>query len=76
MVIFSSKYLGNVFIVGGSFSETQTTLPGQAQKAILKLNKNLYKFTFKYPEHKVDLFDIFISPILNYSCEVWGFFSS
>ena len=76
IVKFSFKYLGKVFIVGRSFSEIQTTLPGQAQKAILKLNKNVYKFTFISPEHKVDLFYILISPILNYSCEVWGFFQA
>ena len=67
------KYLGIVFTTGGSFSEAQNTLAGQAQKAIFKLNKYLYKFTFISPKHKLDLFDKHISPILNYSSEVWGF---
>ena len=39
------KYLGIVFTVGGSFAEAQNTLAGQAQKAIFKLNKYLYKIT-------------------------------
>ena len=48
------KYLGIVFTAwgrgsgegGGSFSEAQNTLAGQAQKTIFKLNKYLYKSTF------------------------------
>ena len=67
------KYLGIVFTTGGSFSEAQNTLAGQAQKAIFKLNKYLYKFTFITPKHKLDIFDKLITPILNYSSEVWGF---
>ena len=69
----SFKYLGVVFTPGGSFSETQNTLAGQAQKAIFKLNKYLYKFTYILPHHKFELFDKLISPILCYSCDVWGF---
>ena len=62
-----------VFTVGGSFSEAQNTLAGQAQKAIFQLNKYLYKFTILSPRHKLDLFDKLILPILNYGSEVWGF---
>ena len=67
------RYLGVVFTVGGSFSECQNTLAGQAQKAIFQLNKYLYKFTFLSPRHKLELFDKLILPILNYGGEVWGF---
>ena len=49
------------------------TLAGQAQKAIFKMMKYLYKFTFLSPRHKLELFDKLITPILNYGCEVWGF---
>ena len=59
--------------MGGSFSKAHSTHAGQAQKAIFKLNKYLYKFTFISPKHKLELFDKLISPILNYSSEVWGF---
>ena len=72
-IVKSLKYLGVVFTTGGSFSEAQTILAGQAQKAIFKLNSYLYKFTSISPKHKLDLFDKLITPILNYSCEVWGF---
>ena len=50
------KYLGIVFTSGGSFSEAQNTLTGQTQKAIFKLNKYLYKFTYISPKHKLILF--------------------
>ena len=72
-IVKSFKYLGIVFTAGGSFSEAQSTLAGQAQKAVFKLNKYIYKFTFITPKHKLELFDKLISPILNYASEVWGF---
>ena len=72
-IVKEFKYLGMFFFTtGGSFAEAQNTLSGQAQKAIFKLNKYLYKFTYISPKHKLDLFDKLISPILNYSSEVWG----
>ena len=67
------KYLGIVFTSGGSFAETQSTLAGQAQKAIFKMNKYLYKFMHLSPRHRLELFDKLIKPILNYGSEVWGF---
>ena len=72
-IVKKFKYLGIVFTAGGSFSECQNTLAGQAQKAIFQLNRYLYKFTFLSPRHKLELFDKLILPILNYGGEVWGF---
>ena len=40
-IVKEFKYLGLVFMVGGSFAEAQNTLARQAQKAIFKLNKYL-----------------------------------
>ena len=37
-IVNKFSYLGIVFTSGGSFSEAQKTLAGQAQKAIFKLN--------------------------------------
>ena len=48
-IVNKLRYLGITFTVGGSFSEAQITLAGQAQKAIFQLNKYLYKFTFLPP---------------------------
>ncbi len=72
-IVSTFSYLGIVFSPGGSFSKAQTTLSGQAQKAIFKLNKYLYKFTNLSPKHILDLFDKLVVPILNYGGEVWGF---
>ena len=66
-------YLGVVFTTGGSFSEAQKTIAGQALKAIFQMNKYLYTFSNLTVRHKIDLFDKLISPILNYGSEVWGF---
>ena len=66
-------YLGVVFTTGGSFTETQNMLAGQARKALFILEKYVYNFTTLTTSHMMDLFDKLILPILNYCCEVWGF---
>ena len=58
---------------GGSFYQTFETLSGQALKAIFKLKSYLYKFTNITAEHKLNLFDKLILPILNYGSQVWVF---
>ena len=70
------SYLGIVFSPGGSFSNTQITLAGQARKEIFKLNSYLYKFTNISPRHTIELFDKLVYPFLNYAAEVWGFFQA
>ena len=45
-IVSSFKYLGITFTTGGLFSEAQSTLAGQAHKAIFKLNKYLYKYLY------------------------------
>ena len=72
-IVSSFSYLGIVFTTGGSFSNAQVTLSGQAQKAIFKLNGYLYNFSDITPKHVLNLFDKLVTPILNYGSEVWGF---
>ena len=60
-------------MTGGSFNTAQSTLSGQAQKAIFILNKYLTRFSNLVPSHVLDLFHKLISPILCYASEVWGF---
>ena len=50
-------YLGITFTPGGSYTQTQITLAGQAQKAIFKLNRYLHKFTYITPSHRLELSD-------------------
>ena len=72
-IVSSFSYLGIVFTTGGAFSQAQETLAGQAQKAIFKLKSYLHKLAQLTPKHTLELFDKLVSPILNYSSEVWGF---
>ena len=54
-IVKKFNYLGIVFTTGGSFAEAQMTLAGQSQKAIFKMKKYLYKFTFLSPRHKLPI---------------------
>ena len=56
-IVNTMRYLGIVFTPGGSFSEAQNTLAGQAQNSIFKMNKYLHKFIFLTPKHKLEPFD-------------------
>ena len=47
-------------------------LAGQALKAIFKLKSNLLKFPGITIQHKFDLFNKFILPVLYYGVKVWG----
>ena len=70
-IVSKFLYLGIVFTTSGSFTECQSKLAGQAQIAIFKLNKCLYKFVNIAPKHRLELFDKLITPILIYGSEVW-----
>ena len=72
-IVSKFTYLGIVFTTGGSFAEAQSTLSGQAQKAIFCMKKYLNKFVDVTPSHYLELFDKLVSPVLNYASEVWGF---
>ena len=54
----------------------QTTLTDQTSKALFQQHKTLHKFKNVPVSLTLDLFDKFISPILNYASEVWGFHSA
>jgi len=56
-----------------SFSEAQKTLTGHSLKAIFQMNKRLYKFTYVNVQHRQDLYDKLITPLMNYAGEVWEF---
>ena len=69
-------YLGIIVSSNGSFFQTQKTLASQADKALFMLRKRLQIFYNITPEHMMNLFDKFITPILSYGCEIWGFHPS
>ena len=71
-IVSKFAYLGIVFTTGGYFKTFLEMLAGQALKAIFKLKSNLLKFPGVTIQHKFDLFNNFILPILYYGVKVWG----
>ena len=72
-IVKNFTYLGIVFSTGGSFSEAQSVLSGQALKAIFQMNTYLHKSTSLSVQHRLDLFEKLKTPILNYDSQVRGF---
>ena len=67
------RYLGNVLASNASFYQTQRTLAEQAMKSVHLLLRKMRNFHNIRPDLLLDLFDKFITPVLNYGCEIWGF---
>jgi len=71
-IVNNFNYLGTVFNYTGSFVLNQSTLAGKGLKALHVLLANIKHKPFK-PSTLCQLFDTFISSILKYGCEIWGF---
>jgi hypothetical protein len=65
------NYLGLVFNYNGNYSLAEKTLLGQVRKARFALRRasSMYKQNVLT---ELYLFDTYISPIINYGCEIWG----
>ena len=74
-VVSDFNYLGVVFNYTGSFTANQQYLSGKALKAMNVLRIRLMKFDLK-PKDSLQLFDTFISSLLNYGSPIWGFTKS
>ena len=70
-VVSSFKYLGIYFFKNGNWHRTQKCISEHASKAMHRLFSVLHKFEFSTKE-KCKLFDQLVSPVLNYSSEIWG----
>ena len=66
-------FLSLLFTSNGSFHQAQATLSDQANKALFQLYMKLHPFSNLDVSIILDPFDKFVSPVLNYACEVWGF---
>ena len=71
-VVNDFKYLGVVFNYTGSFVLNQQALCGKGLKPMNILISNINKYEVR-PKTALQLFDAFVSSILNYSSEIWGF---
>ena len=65
-------YLGVLFHYNGNFVHTQKTLASQGRKAMFGLCSKIQDDCFN-SETLLSLFDTYVSSILNYGCEVWGY---
>jgi hypothetical protein len=70
-IVSSFKYLGVYFFKNGNWHRTQKVITEHASKAMHRLFSVFSQYEFSVKE-KCKLFDILVSPILNYSSEVWG----
>ena len=69
------NYLGVTLNYTGNFNLNTQTLYGKGLKAMNVLLSNLRKYECK-PRIALQLFDAFVSSIITYGCEIWGFTKS
>ena len=67
------KYLGFVFGSSGKHSKGVDELELQAKRALFGLKSILQRHPEMAPKTQLQLFDSLVKPILDYSCEIWGF---
>jgi hypothetical protein len=65
-------YLGILFYYTGNFVHSQQMLSNQGSKAVFSLCSKINEDLF-YCETLLSLFDTYVSSILNYGFEVWGY---
>ena len=71
-VVDQFNYLGMLFNYNGKFTQTQRHVAEQGRKALFAISSTLKNFNFNL-ETKCAIFDTYVSSILNYGCEIWGF---
>jgi hypothetical protein len=68
----SYSYLGVIFNYNGNVCTARKKLLDQANKALYALYRKIRNLAIPI-DLQLKLFDSLITPILVYSCEVWGF---
>ena len=71
-IVNQFNYLGMLFNFNGKFNVTQKHLAQQGKKAYFALCGKLRNHYLNI-ETKSNLFDIYVSSVLNYGAEIWGF---
>ena len=74
-VVNKFTYLGVTLSSNGCFYQAQKSLSQQALRAVYSLY-GLFDIVSLNITEKLKLFDVMISPILNYGAEIWGFHKS
>ena len=71
-IVNNFSYLGMLFNYNGKFNVTQKHIAAQGKKALFCLMKEVQKHNFNVPT-LLSLFDTYVSPVLNYCSEIWGY---
>ena len=67
------KYLGFVFGSSGKFAKGIDALEIQAKRALFGLKSIFQRHPEMLPKTQLQLFNSLVKPILDYSCEIWGY---
>lgn len=73
-VVNCFNYLGINLNFNGNFNVTQKTIAMQGRKCMFGILK-LCNETYLNIETKLSIFDTYVSSVLNYGSEIWGFHS-
>ena len=68
----SFKYVGCDITSTGSFKNCISNLVSSARRALFSLKQNINRNIETLPKTQIELFNVMVSPILNYGSEVWG----
>ena len=74
-IVTQLKYLGVNFHINGRWNQTNKYIAEHALKAMHRLFCVFNKYEFSIKD-TFKLFDVLVSPVLNYSSEVSGYFES
>ena len=71
-IVNEFNYLGLLLNYNGKFFKTQKHISEQGQKALFAI-LNVCNSNYFNIETCLSVFDTYVSSVLNYGCEVWGF---
>ena len=74
-VVKATKYLGLTFAQLSKrhgFACCAEELARAGQRALFAMRRRAWEMGAGATEHQLQLFDIFVQPVLSYGCEVWG----
>ena len=69
----SFKYLGFVFGSSGKFAKGINAILDQSNKALFSMKTVQYQYPEITPKIQLYLFNTLVKPVLDNSCEIWGF---
>ena len=71
-IVNEFNYLGMLMNYNGKFRQTQKKISDQGRKALYAITK-VCKDNYFNIETQLSVFDTFVSSVINYASEIWGF---